>query len=96
MNELKVTLHNINELIPDPDNARLHDRRNILAELMLELSAKTKDIVDLRVIRGGFCVMVAMGNFMRMVPGSIKNTPQESLEYCLDKWNNRSINNPFI
>ena len=29
MNELKVTLHNINELIPDPGNARLHDRRNI-------------------------------------------------------------------
>ena len=29
MSELKVTYHNINELIPDPGNARLHDRRNI-------------------------------------------------------------------
>jgi len=28
-NKLKITYHNIAELIPDPDNARLHDRRNI-------------------------------------------------------------------
>ena len=45
---------------------------------------------------GQWAVMVAIGNGMGVVPGSISNTPEAALEYCLRRWDERSQDNPFV
>lgn len=66
-----------------------------IEEMIKELSNKTRSIIDLRYHLGMWCVMVELGNMMVVVPGSIKKTPQEALEHCLERWRNRSTERPF-
>lgn len=58
----------------------------------------TRGLVDLRYRPYGdtWCVMVACGNIMRVVPGSICDDPIHSITNAISRWENRSEDAPFL
>lgn len=73
-----------------------------LHELMNLFYMKRKAMFDLRCswtrVGGAivYSVMVPVGNIMVCVPGSLMGTPEASLRAALDRWENRSPENPFV
>lgn len=66
-----------------------------IEELIKWLAEQTKGVVDLRYSNGGWAVMVARGNIMVCVPGTVTDDPLLSLNAAVERWNNRSVDNPF-
>lgn len=80
----------------------LNRKMSELEELMLQFYTKRHTMFDLRcswTAVGGaisWAVMVPFGNIMVVVPGSVMRTPEASLRMALERWENRSPENPFI
>lgn len=66
-----------------------------IKELAEWLAKETHGTVDLRYTDGKWCVMVAQGNIMVCVHGTVRDDPMDSLIAAIDRWENRSRENPF-
>jgi len=62
--------------------------------LMEWLRRETMSNIDLR-YNGSWSVMIARGNLMRCVHGTVTDNPIRSLEIAKAKWESRSEDNPF-
>lgn len=65
-----------------------------IQELMEWLRRETMRNVDLR-YTGTWCVMLASGNRMDVVHGTVTDDPIRSLEIAKSRWKSRSPDNPF-
>lgn len=68
-----------------------------LHALVTELSQKIGETtIDLRYTNGKWGVMVPLGNMMVVVRGSLRASPAEAVQFCLEKWEQRSPDHNFI
>ena len=63
--------------------------------LIKALAGYVKRTVDLRYSDGKWSVLVARGNIMVCVPGTVGDDPLESLMAAIERWETRSVDNPF-
>lgn len=66
-----------------------------IKELVEWLAKETHGTVDLRYNDKKWCVMVAQGHSMTCVHGTVRDDPMDSLSAAIDRWENRSPENPF-
>jgi hypothetical protein len=79
----------------DEAEARCKD----VGALAAELCREAKRGIDLRFTPHAYhpwCVMVDVGNYMDVVPGSIAATPEDALRLALERWRTRSREYPFV
>lgn len=67
-----------------------------IQDLIEHLAEVTKGGVDLRYLSGRWSVFVSQGNQMVIVPGSVNDDPLKSLAHCLSRWDDRSLDKPFL
>ena len=78
------------------DETALGILRSDTVELLVKrLAELIKGGVDLRYLSGKWSVRVPMGSNMTVVPGSVMTDPIESLRHCIQRWQNRSSEQPF-
>lgn len=67
-------------------------------ELTMLLAKETNSsVIDIRFTSDcRWATFVPFGNTMWLVSGSVRDTPEESLRYCIEKWRTRSPEHPFM
>ena len=66
-----------------------------IQELMEWLQRETRRCLDLRYSGGKWAVLLASGNRMDVVHGTVQDDPIRSLEVAKARWESRSATNPF-
>jgi len=66
-----------------------------IQELMEWLQRETMRNIDLRYAHGKWSVLLANGNLMDVVYGTVQDDPIRSLEIAKARWESRSAANPF-
>jgi len=68
-----------------------------ISQLTEKLCKRIKSrTVDLRYRDGKWGVMVPWGNTVILVRGSFNESIEAALRYCIDKWDSRDPNHPFL